>query len=88
MAKALGIPLLYSPLTAVLKSISDSFSIDCSHSYPLDKIERINSHYGYRRRFGRMHWYRLRLNEGDTVRATFDGKVRLWSMTADMGDMW
>lgn len=46
--------------------------------YPLDGIRRINSGYGYRRRFRRMHYgVDIDLNRGDTVRATFSGRVRL-----------
>ena len=38
----------------------------------------ITSNYGYRRRFGRMHkGIDLRAQVGDTVRAAFDGKIRL-----------
>jgi len=38
----------------------------------------ITSNYGYRRRFGRMHYGTdLKLQVGDTVRAAFSGKVRL-----------
>ena len=38
----------------------------------------ITSPYGYRRRFRRMHkGVDLKLNIGDTVRAAFDGKVRI-----------
>lgn len=46
--------------------------------YPLDGVRRVNSNYGYRRRFGRMHYgVDIDLNRGDTVRATFSGRVRL-----------
>ena len=39
---------------------------------------RVNSPYGYRPRFGRVHkGMDLHLRVGDTVRAAFDGKVRL-----------
>lgn len=39
---------------------------------------RVTSNYGYRPRFGRVHrGIDLKLNVGDTVRAAFDGKVRL-----------
>lgn len=38
----------------------------------------ITSNYGYRRRFGRMHkGIDLRAKVGDTIRAAFDGKIRL-----------
>ncbi|MDO5036548.1 MAG: M23 family metallopeptidase [Porphyromonas sp.] len=59
--------------------LPESYDIDCSQfSYPLDGIRRVNSNYGYRRRFGRMHYgIDLQLSVGDSVRAAFDGKVRL-----------
>ena len=59
--------------------IPDTFSIDCSQfSHPMGEVCRINSRYGYRRRFRRMHYgIDLKLAVGDTVRAAFDGKVRL-----------
>lgn len=39
---------------------------------------RVTSNYGYRPRFGRVHrGIDLKLNVGDTVRAAFDGKIRL-----------
>ena len=38
----------------------------------------ITSQFGYRRRFGRMHYgIDLSVNRGDTIRAAFDGKVRV-----------
>mgnify|MGYP000071390606 CR=1 FL=1 len=38
----------------------------------------VTSPYGYRRRFGRMHkGIDLKANTGDTIRAAFDGRVRL-----------
>ncbi len=59
--------------------IPETYSVDCTQfSYPLDGIRRVNSRYGYRRRFGRMHYgVDLQVNIGDTVRAAFDGKVRV-----------
>ncbi len=44
---------------------------------------RVTSHYGYRPRFRRMHrGIDIDLNTGDTVRAAFDGKVRIVSYEA------
>lgn len=38
----------------------------------------VTSHYGYRRKFGRMHkGIDLKINSNDTIYAAFDGKVRL-----------
>lgn len=59
--------------------IPDHYDIDCTQfTPPLDQDMRITSHYGYRRRFRRMHYGTdIKLNTGDTVRAAFDGKVRM-----------
>ena len=55
----------------------DSYTINCeTFSMPLDNEVKITSKYGVRR--GRMHrGTDLKLNIGDTVRAAFDGKVRV-----------
>lgn len=59
--------------------IPANYDIDCrDFAYPLDDVRRVNSHYGYRRRFGRMHYgVDLQLHVGDTVRSCFDGRVRI-----------
>lgn len=59
--------------------IPDKYDIDCSgFVMPLDGNVRITSSYGYRRRYRRMHrGIDLKLSTGDTVRAAFDGKVRI-----------
>lgn len=60
-------------------NIPDNYDIDCNgFVMPLDKDTHITSNYGYRRRYRRMHrGVDLKLNTGDTVRAAFDGRVRI-----------
>lgn len=57
----------------------DSFAIDCSSfTYPIaiDSMAKVTSNYGPRRR--RMHkGIDLKVLVGDTIRAAFDGKVRI-----------
>lgn len=57
----------------------DSAEIDCSRfTLPIDNELRITSKYGPRRR--RMHYgIDLKVYVGDTIRAAFDGKVRIRS---------
>ncbi len=51
--------------------------IDVSH-YAIPHPGYVTSPYGYRKRFRRMHkGIDLKANTGDTIRAAFDGKVRL-----------
>ncbi len=52
--------------------------IDVSHYAMPIKHRVVNSHYGYRKQFGRMHrGIDLKAQVGDTVYAAFTGKVRL-----------
>ena len=58
--------------------IPDKQDIDVSDYCMPCTSNVITSNYGYRRRFGRMHkGIDLRAQVGDTVRAAFDGKIRL-----------
>ncbi len=63
------------------KSITfpDSFAIDCStFTIPIDGNLKVTSPYGMRRR--RMHrGIDLKVQIGDTIRASFDGKIRMRS---------
>jgi len=57
--------------------VPQTATIDVSH-YAMPHPGYVTSPYGYRRRFRRMHkGIDLKANTGDTVRAAFDGKVRL-----------
>ena len=57
--------------------VPDSYTIDVTgHYMPCPGF--ITSHYGYRRKFGRMHkGVDLKIQRNDTIYAAFDGKVRL-----------
>ncbi|MBO5457094.1 MAG: M23 family metallopeptidase [Muribaculaceae bacterium] len=58
-------------------TVPDHHDIDVSE-YTTPCPGHITSNYGYRSRFGRMHYgIDLKLQVGDTVRAAFSGKVRL-----------
>ncbi|WP_297065356.1 M23 family metallopeptidase [uncultured Duncaniella sp.] len=58
-------------------TIPEHKDIDVSE-YTTPTPGHITSNYGYRSRFGRMHYgIDLKLQVGDTVRAAFSGKVRL-----------
>ena len=48
------------------------------------KTNTINSHYGYRKTFGRMHYgVDLKAAIGDTIRSSFEGKVRIARFNRD-----
>ena len=58
-------------------TVPQTAPIDVSH-YAMPHPGYITSPYGYRKRFRRMHkGVDLKINMGDTIRAAFDGKVRL-----------
>ena len=59
----------------------DSCAIDCSSFiFPLDTMIRVTDKFGYRPRRRRMHkGIDLKVYVGDTIRAAFDGKVRIKS---------
>lgn len=64
-----------NPYTNV--DVPDSHSIDVSN-FCMPCPGYLTSPYGYRRRFRRMHkGVDLKVHVGDTIRAAFDGKVRL-----------
>lgn len=57
--------------------VPQSAVIDVSH-YAMPHPGYVTSPYGYRKRYRRMHkGIDLKVNIGDTIRAAFDGKVRL-----------
>lgn len=66
-------------ISGVKAEVPDSFAIDLTQfSYPLDQVMRVTSNYGYRRRYRRMHQgIDVKLQVGDTIRAVFDGRVRM-----------
>lgn len=70
---------LVNPYKIDISQLPDSVKIDCSKfSMPIMKPTRINSNFGYRKRFGRFHYGTdLKLRVGDTICAAFSGKVRI-----------
>lgn len=62
-------------------SFPDSCAIDCSaFVFPIDSMIRVTDKFGYRPRRRRMHkGIDLKVYVGDTIRAAFDGKVRIKS---------
>lgn len=69
-----------NPFAGLDANIPESYDIDLDgFVMPIDR-KQITSHYGYRARFGRMHYGTdLAVNIGDTVKAAFSGKVRVAS---------
>lgn len=64
---------------SIRADVPDTFAVDLTQFvYPLDGLKRVTSPFGYRRRFGRMHYgIDISVTVGDTIRAAFDGKVRM-----------
>lgn len=70
-----------NPFTRHAANIPAHYDIDCSgFVMPLDGKVKVTSNYGYRHSFRRNHYgIDLALRTGDTIRAAFDGKVRIRS---------
>lgn len=70
-----------NPFVRHAANIPAHYDIDCSgFVMPLDGNVRVTSNYGYRHTFRRNHYgIDLALRTGDTIRAAFDGKVRVRS---------
>lgn len=67
-----------NPFVGASVEIPESYDIDCSSFVMPVADKQVTSEFGYRRRFGRMHYgIDLSVNYGDTIRAAFDGKVRV-----------
>lgn len=64
---------------SIRADVPDTFAVDLTQFvYPLDELKRVTSSFGYRRRFGRMHYgIDISVRVGDTIRSAFDGKVRM-----------
>lgn len=69
-----------NPFSETTAHLPESYEIDLADfAMPLDN-SRVTSHYGYRARFRRNHYGTdFGLSVGDTVRATFSGRVRVSS---------
>lgn len=76
-----------SPLVNCYKDINIPLTakIDVSEfTMPINDSVIITSNYGYRSQFGRIHYgVDLRLKTGDTVRATFNGVIRIVNYEKD-----
>ncbi len=60
------------------KANVDKYNIDLRGFHMPCDSRVVTSHYGYRRRFGRMHYGTdIKVYVGDTIRSTFNGKVRV-----------
>ncbi|WP_231968814.1 M23 family metallopeptidase [Porphyromonas crevioricanis] len=69
-----------NPLTEMSAEIPDSYDIDCSGFVMPIESRKLTSGYGYRKRFGRMHYGTdMGLVTGDTIVSAFDGRVRVSS---------
>lgn len=69
-----------NPFAGTETTIPNQYNIDLNEFYMPIERKQVTSHYGYRRKFGRMHYGTdLALSIGDTVRACFSGKVRISS---------
>lgn len=67
-----------NPFAGIEAKIPNEYDINLDEFVMPIERKRITSSYGYRRRFGRMHYGTdLALSIGDTVRAAFSGKVRI-----------
>ncbi|HKL92809.1 MAG: M23 family metallopeptidase [Bacteroidales bacterium] len=64
-----------NPYGVDVRSIKDSFAIDCSGYYP-PSLGKVTSHFGPRRRSFH-NGIDLKVQVGDTIRAAFDGVVRV-----------
>lgn len=64
-------------------NVPDKAIIDVRNYYMPTKTNRVNSNYGYRAKFGRMHkGVDLHIRMNDTIYAAFSGKVRLTNYEA------
>ncbi len=68
-----------NPYKVDISKLPESLNIDVSNfAIPVVKNTKVNSEFGYRRRFRRFHYGTdLQIKKGDTIVAAFDGKVRI-----------
>lgn len=72
--------LKVNPFAGASVNIPDSYDINLDGFVMPVESREITSHFGYRSRFGRMHYGTdMSLSIGDTVRAAYSGKVRIAS---------